>query len=96
MTAMCSSLAVSAFSLLGNEIHAQFGGNKPHGSAHLCSISCEHHLTILRLLILRQVLNDGTKIANLLGGMVVIGHGVNYRDAAGRYQFNHAPGFRHL
>jgi len=62
-----------------HEIHAHLGAHEHEGDADLRGITDEGQLAVLDLLAGGQVLDHGEQVAELLGGMVVVGHRVQDR-----------------
>ena len=84
-----------------DEFHAQVGGDEAQGRAHLGAVAYEHHLAVRQLLPPGQVLRHGAQVADLLGGVVVVGHTVEHRDGAGPGQVHDGavlddPGHHHV
>ena len=74
-----------------DEVHPQPGGDEAQRGADLRAVPHEHHLHVLQALALGQMLEDGTHIPDLLRGVVVVGHSVEYRDGAGLGQLHDGP-----
>ena len=78
-------VAVGQLMALGavvDEFHAQMGGDEAQGRAHLGAVAHEHYLAVRQLLAPGQVLRHGAQVADLLGGVVIVGHAVEHRNGA--------------
>ena len=98
LVAVCQLVALGA---VVDEFHAQVGGDEAQGGAHLGAVAYKHHLAVRQLLPPGQVLGHGAQVADLLGGVVVVGHAVEHRNGAGPGQVHNGavlddPGHHHV
>ena len=61
-----------------HEVHADDGADEHEGDADLGGVADEGELAVLDLLALGEVLDHGEEVADLLGGVVVLGHAVEH------------------
>ena len=72
-----------------HEVHAHLRGDEHEGDADLGGVADEGELAVLDLLALGQVLDHGQEVAQLLRGVVEVGHAVDDRRGGVLRQVHH-------